>query len=375
MCGIDSGTQASPPHGARPLKQRFRNAQVRSPANCPKLRKMVPLAQPCGQFRKGPAVSLKIKLAAVVALVAIGVGIWVFPAAANWIAVVGDDRDLQLNITMERPDVVDPLLPITSSYNERLFQGLEAFANPYHDAEYLSALGADGDSEVARIVIPKIDVSLRVYPGTNGNSLDRGAGHLYGSSVPVGGPSTHAVISAHSGLVTARRFTDLHSLEVGDTFAIVTRGQQLHYRVDQIIVVPAGDEARELDIIADHDYATLLTCTPIGINTHRLLVRGERFFPTPEEIGPHYLTVSAGFPWWAAIWLAVTGTMTGGATWLNHWFNKQMKRGKAKGASTGPRPVEYVSDWPYIWSEMPEGWALPPRVCDGCPIIALVTSP
>lgn len=128
---------------------------------------------------------------------------------------------------------------------------------------------------MATIEIPKIGVVLPIYHGTSSEVLKTGVGHLEGSSLPVGGVDTHCVLTGHTGLPTARLFTDLTELEAGDRFFIRVLGKTLAYEVDQIKVVEPDDKS-DLKRVAGKDYVTLLTCTPYGINSHRLLVRGHR---------------------------------------------------------------------------------------------------
>lgn len=135
---------------------------------------------------------------------------------------------------------------------------------------------------IGHVEIPKIDTDIPIYAGTVEDVLQKGAGHLEGTSLPVGGSSTHTVITAHSGLPTAKLFTDLSKLRVGDKFFIHNLSQVLAYEVDQIKTVEPSNFS-DLLIIPHKDYATLLTCTPIMINTHRLLVRGHRVAYKPHE--------------------------------------------------------------------------------------------
>lgn len=125
------------------------------------------------------------------------------------------------------------------------------------------------------IEVPKIDCSLPIYHGTDEGALQIAIGHLEGSSLPVGGKSTHCVLSGHRGLPSARLFTDLDQMEEGDVFVLNVLGRKLAYEVDQIKVV-LPDEMSDLEIVQGKDLCTLVTCTPYGINTHRLLVRGHR---------------------------------------------------------------------------------------------------
>ncbi len=135
---------------------------------------------------------------------------------------------------------------------------------------------------IGHVEIPKIDTDIPIYAGTVEDVLQKGAGHLEGTSLPVGGSSTHTVITAHSGLPTAKLFTDLSKLKVGDKFFIHNLSRVLAYEVDQIKTVEPSNFS-DLLIVPHKDYATLLTCTPIMINTHRLLVRGHRVPYNPHE--------------------------------------------------------------------------------------------
>lgn len=141
--------------------------------------------------------------------------------------------------------------------------------------DYDALLRASTDGVMAYIEIPKINVSLPVYHGVSSNVLNKGVGHLPETSLPVGGKSTHAVLAGHSGMSHARLFTDLPKLAVGDQFYIHVYGKKLCYKVDQIKKVQPWNTI-DLNIIEGQDYVTLLTCVPIAVNSHRLLVRGVR---------------------------------------------------------------------------------------------------
>lgn len=142
------------------------------------------------------------------------------------------------------------------------------------DAEYQSLLDSGG-GVMGTIRIPKISVKLPIYHGTSESALASGAGHLYGSSLPVGGKSTHAVITGHRGLVEAAMFTRLDEMRVGDYFYIEVMGRTLGYKVDRISVIEPNDTSK-LKIVPGEDRVTLMTCTPYGVNTHRLLVSAVR---------------------------------------------------------------------------------------------------
>ena len=147
---------------------------------------------------------------------------------------------------------------------------------------YEDILNIQNNGIIGYIDIDKLGVELPVYHGTSDAVLNVAAGHLQGTSLPVGGESTHAVISAHRGLPTAKLFTDLDELELGDTFTITVLDRVLTYEVDQILIV-LPNEVDELYVREGEDLCTLLTCTPYGINTHRLLVRGHRVETATEK--------------------------------------------------------------------------------------------
>ena len=173
------------------------------------------------------------------------------------------------------------------AYNESLITSVlyDPFASGQEDmdAEYLSLLDIAGNGVMCHIEIPKIKVDLPVFHGVSLSTLEKGAGHLEGSSLPVGGSGTHAVMTAHTGLNSAKLFTDLVELEIGDGFYIHTLDRILAYRVDNILTVEPEDVGT-LSTVDGKDYVTLVTCTPYGVNSHRLLVRGVRVDDSPEEI-------------------------------------------------------------------------------------------
>lgn len=149
------------------------------------------------------------------------------------------------------------------------------------DPKYESLLNINQDGIMGSIEIPAISVELPIYHYTKDSSLQDGVGHLFGSSLPVGGESTHAVLSAHRGLPSAKLFSDLDLVEEGDVFYLHILDETLAYEVDQIKVVEPS-ETEDLAIVEGEDYVTLLTCTPYAVNSHRLLVRGHRV-PYSEE--------------------------------------------------------------------------------------------
>lgn len=147
---------------------------------------------------------------------------------------------------------------------------------------YDNLLNIRGDGIMGYVEIPKIDVNLPIYHGTGDDSLDRGVGHLLGSSLPVGGETSHSVLTAHSGLAGQWLFSDLDKLKCGDTFYIHMLDETMAYMVLEINTVLPEDTSK-LVIMPDHDVCTLVTCTPYGVNTHRLMVRGTRIQNTQAE--------------------------------------------------------------------------------------------
>ena len=178
-------------------------------------------------------------------------------------------------------------LELANAYNRKLNQTI-VLTDPFDpsaidmaDDVYYDILNYTDDGVMAYINIPKIDVNLPIYHGTDNEHMLKGVGHLVGTSFPVGGIDTHAVLSAHSGLSTAELFTNLADLKKDDLFYIHVLDDVLAYEVDKINVVKPN-ETNDLKIVPGQDYVTLVTCTPYGINSHRLLVRGHRVEYNPD---------------------------------------------------------------------------------------------
>lgn len=163
----------------------------------------------------------------------------------------------------------------TKLINEKVPESFAKRMGIKHDSEYEGLLNPSGNGMMGIVSIPSIDVELPIYHYTTNEILEKGAGHLFGSSLPVGGKSAHSVITAHRGLPSAKMFTDLDELRNGDKFFIEVLGQRIAYKVDRIKTVKPED-TQDMKIIEGEDLVTLVTCTPYGQNTHRLLVRGHR---------------------------------------------------------------------------------------------------
>lgn len=179
------------------------------------------------------------------------------------------------------------ILSQAKKYNEQLAadaKGKYENGEPV-DPEYASLLNVNDSNIMGYISIEKINVKLPIYHGTAESALAVGTGHLEGSSLPIGGESTHTVITGHRGLSTATLFTNLNEVEVDDIFTLNVLSKKLTYQVDQIVIVPP-EEVDELAITPGRDYCTMVTCTPFGINTDRILVRGSRI-DNFEEVAVH----------------------------------------------------------------------------------------
>ena len=184
-----------------------------------------------------------------------------------------------------------------------------AAASDEPDEEYMACLNLAGDGTMGYVEIPKIDIKVPIYHTVSDEVLQIAAGHLEGSSLPAGGVDTHAVVSAHRGLPSAALFTDLDRLEVGDHFLFYILDEVLCYEVDQIMIVEP-EETDALAVEPGKDLATLLTCTPYGVNSHRLLVRGHRVAYVPEEIQKEQAIVNVSlhtnYLLWVIIGLGIT---------------------------------------------------------------------
>lgn len=179
------------------------------------------------------------------------------------------------------------MLEAARQYNEELLGNIELL-DPFSsikkevDERYQSLLNVNGSGMIGYIRIPKINAELPIYHGTEEKVLQSGVGHFEGTSLPIGGESTHAVLTGHRGLPSKLLFTDLDNLEKGDIFYIKVLGETFAYQVDQILTV-LPENTKELTIVPGKDYVTLVTCTPYAVNTHRLLVRGYRI-PYEEAV-------------------------------------------------------------------------------------------
>lgn len=252
----------------------------------------------------------------------LGVGVMVYPTAAVWFSdrvhatEISGYIDSVENIA---PSDREALLDEARKFNEELPSG--PLRDPYSLNEngeqtvigsgseaYKKMLDVGPGGMMGRISIPSIRADLPILHGTDESALSRGIGHLFGSALPVGGESTHSVLTGHSGFVNATLFDHLDQVTKGDVFSVSTLDETLYYKVIQILTV-LPDETGALRKVQGKDYTTLITCTPKGINSHRLLVRGERTdspaIDSAQKVLPS-TTADPGFPWWALALPATT---------------------------------------------------------------------
>lgn len=223
----------------------------------------------------------------------IGLGIMLYPIISNLYIEHHQGNIIdEYNKTVESmpDDTLEKEREKAEGYNKMLTGNMiitdpfdpEAQKKLEENSDYYNILNIGNDNIIGYIKIPKINVSLPIYHGTSEDVLKRGVGHLQNTSFPIGGEGTHAVLSGHTGLSSAKLFTDLDKLEEGELFFIEVLGEKLAYKIDQIKIVEPS-ETSDLVIKSGEDYVTLVTCTPYGINSHRLLVRGTRV-PYTEDV-------------------------------------------------------------------------------------------
>lgn len=251
-----------------------------------------------------------------------GIAALVYPSAADWFATLGHNAE-RSGYVREVAGLSEAErsagLQAARQYNEHLPDGAlldpyaesGAEAHPAEDASYRAyedVLRVSDSGVIGEVIYPRLNIALPLAAGTGAAEISRGAGHLYGSSLPVGGASTHSVLTAHSGLIHASLFTKLPQARIGDVFEVRVLGETLYYEVDGIETVePFVTDS--LSVVEGEDRVTLFTCTPIGVNSHRLLVHAARV-AAPAHAGDQALAgdgLTAGFPWWAVAFIGGSG--------------------------------------------------------------------
>lgn len=215
-----------------------------------------------------------------------GLSLLLYPTISDWWNSFHQSRAIASYVeTVEEldDDAYAQLWEDAQAYNEALSQDNSRFQTSEEESvRYNELLNLSGTGIMGYVEIPSIDVALPIYHGTDEAVLQVAVGHIEGSSLPVGGPGTHTVLSGHRGLPSATLFTDLDQLDMGDVFLLHVLGETLTYQVDQIRIVEP-DDVSLLALEEGEDLCTLVTCTPYGVNSHRLLVRGYRVENLEEE--------------------------------------------------------------------------------------------
>lgn len=210
----------------------------------------------------------------------VGIGLLSYPTVSNWWNerhTTGVVNDYDSMISNMDANVIQQDLVMANMYNDRLVGNPDRLApDDAFMEEYMRQLDPGGTGVMGYIEIPVISVKLPIYHTVEEKYLQVGVGHQQGTSLPVGGVGTNCFLSGHRGLPSSKLFTDLDKVQIGDIFRITTLGQVLTYQVDKIDIVLPDDTAEAIRIQPDRDLVTLVTCTPYGVNTHRLLVRGTR---------------------------------------------------------------------------------------------------
>ncbi|MCI8822549.1 MAG: class C sortase [Lachnospiraceae bacterium] len=232
--------------------------------------------------KRGPSISTIV----LVIILLAGVGILLYPSVSDWWNSMHATRAIAGYVTAVEDmsgQEKEAMLEAAKAYNERLANGVNFTLTEEEYEEYESLLNIGGTGIMGYVQISAIGVNLPIYHSVDESVLQIAIGHIPGSSLPVGGERTHAILSGHRGLPSAKLFSDLDQMVEGDTFTVNIMDQTTTYMVDQIrIVLP--EETDELAIRDGRDYCTLVTCTPYGINTHRMLVRGRRIDNIAGEV-------------------------------------------------------------------------------------------
>lgn len=230
---------------------------------------------------------MKSKKSTIILLVSffIGLSVLLYPSVSSyWNSKTQSEAivDYESMLSQYKPEDYTALFEEADAYNKELFELDDPLSQHGSLSNYSKILDIGGTGMFGYITIPKISQELPVYHGTSDNVLSVAVGHLQGTSLPVGGKNTHCVVSAHRGLPTAVLFTHLDRMEIGDTFHFTILDRTITYEVDQIRIVEPDDSSL-IQIEEGKDYCTLLTCTPYGINTQRLLVRGHQVDATQTK--------------------------------------------------------------------------------------------
>lgn len=232
----------------------------------------------------------RIVIVIVILMMVAGLCVLLYPTVSNFL----NERAEQAAIADYRQEVVgmapaklEQLLAEARTYNEKLLTlQIPLISAPKDMPEYWDILNVGRGKIMGYITIEKSGIRLTIRHGMEESTLQNAVGHLEGSSFPVGGAGTHTVLMGHRGMPGAKLFTDIDQLKIDDTFVITVLTESFYYKIDNIVTVLPEEVFDYFDIVPDEEHITLMTCTPYGVNTHRLLLRGTRFTPEPDEVIP-----------------------------------------------------------------------------------------
>ena len=335
-----------------------RNARKPRTARTPRTRASI-----TQRHRRPRAWRLSISALVTSIMAVVGMGLLTYPTAASWVSQYNQSKvtaDYSAQVDGVRPDAKTQISQ-AHAYNDALSAGAVLEANNHvptgagsskdSSLKYANILKANNEGLMARLKIPSISLDLPVYHGTADDTLLKGLGHLEGTSLPVGGEGTRSVITGHRGLAEATMFTHLDKVKNGDSLIVEVFGEVLTYRVTSTKVVEP-EETEALRVEEGKDLLTLVTCTPLGINTHRILLTGERVYPTPSKD-----VAAAGkrpdiprFPWWAVA--LVAGLIVVG---LYLWRSGYVAARATERALAGARDKEQEPR-PQTWAEQMQIW-------------------
>lgn len=263
----------------------------------------------------------------------IGLSLLLYPTVSNWwntrhaSSVIIDYETIREKLTAED---YETLFAAAEAYNKRIVA--IDFPLMYYDQVegYEELLNLDGSGVMGYITIEKINVNLPILHGTTEGVLQKAIGHLQGTSLPIGGEGNHSVLSAHRGLPSAKLFTDLDQLKIGDRFTVTVLNRKLVYEIDQILTVEPQD-VEPLYVAEGEDYCTLVTCTPYGVNSHRLLVRGSRISQAEPEPVP-IVTDAQQIHWLAVLPMILFPVLM---LWALGYWTRRIYDEKNSGRSAG----------------------------------------